>query len=105
MVVLFENYADPDGNPAREFLGVFDCAENIPDEYRREEWNDADNRTDWPNPSVIEPEIKRYGGKRFYYPEESIEADKMFKRLDWYQSFGFYSAHEIRINEINKQIK
>lgn len=103
MIVLFYNYADPDGNPTRAFMGIFDDVENIPTEYKREEWDYSDNyRDDWDGNKVIEPQIKRYGGKRFYPPNESMEFEKMFNKLDWYYSFGFYSAHEVEINKIIK---
>ena len=104
MIALFYNYADPDGYPAREFMGIFDRVEDIPDEYRREEWNDSDNRPLERNGGIvmIEPWIKSYGGKRFYRPNESKEAEKMFKKLDWDVAFGFYSAYEISINKIIK---
>lgn len=102
MIALFYNYADPDGYGARELMGIFDRVEDIPDEYRREEWNDSDNRPFERNGGIvmIEPDIKADGGKRFYRPNESEEAKKMFKELFWDVAFGFYSAHEIRINEI-----
>lgn len=101
MIALFYNYADPDGYPSRDFRGVFDDVENIPMEYRREWWSDADNRRDYHDAErIIEPQIKSYGGKRFYLPSESMEAKKMFEKLDWDKAFGFYSAHDIKINEI-----
>lgn len=100
MIALFYNYADPDGYPSRDFRGVFDDVENIPMEYRREEWNDSDNRRGYRDNSIIEPQIKSYGGKRFYLPSEEIETKKMFEKLDWDKAFGFYSAHEVKINEI-----
>lgn len=101
MIALFYNYADPDGNPSRDFMGVFDDVESIPAEYRREEWNDSDNRRDYHDDErIIKPQIKSYGGKRFYLPSESMESQKMFEKLDWYESFGFYSAHDVKINEI-----
>lgn len=101
MIALFYNYADPDGNPTRDFRGIFDNVENIPAEYKREEWDYSDNyRDDWNGNKVIEPQIKRYGGKRFYFPNESMESEKMFNKLHWYDSFGFYSAHEVEINKI-----
>jgi exonuclease III len=101
MIALFYNYADPDGYPSRDFMGVFDDMENIPIEYRREEWNDSDNRRNYyDNERIIEPQIKSYGGKRFYLPSEAMESKKMLEKLDWYEAFGFYSAHDVKINEI-----
>lgn len=101
MIALFYNYADPDDYPSRDFMGVFDDVENIPMEYRREWWNDSDNRHDYCDVErIIEPQIKSCGGKRFYLPNEATEAKKMFENLSWYKAFGFYSAHDIKINEI-----
>lgn len=101
MIALFYNYSDPDGYPSRDFVGVFNDVENIPMEYRREEWNDSDNTHDCCNVSrIIEPQIKSYGGKRFYLPSEAMEVEKMFEKLYSCDAFGFYSAHEININEI-----
>lgn len=101
MIALFYNYADPDGYPSRDFMGIFDDVVNIPTEYRREEWNDSDNsRLCCGTRRIIEPQIKSDGGKRFYPPNEATEAKKMFEKLSWDESFGFYSAHDIKINEI-----
>jgi exonuclease III len=101
MIALFYNYADPDGYPSRDFRGVFDNVENIPMEYRREWWSDDDNRRDFCDDGrIIEPDIKFYGGKRFYLPSESKEAKKMSEKLRWDMAFGFYSAHDVKINEI-----
>lgn len=102
MIALFYNYADFEGDGARELMGIFDRVEDIPNEYRREEWNDSDNRIYWKNGEIIEPWIKSYGGKRFYRPNESKEAKKMFKTVGWDKAFGFYSAHEISMNKIIK---
>lgn len=101
MIALFYNYADPDGNPSRDLRGVFNSVDNIPMEYTREWWSDCDNRQDCCDVErIIEPQIKSYGGKRFYLPSEEMESRKMFEKLDWYESFGFYSAHDVKINEI-----